>query len=186
MHNNYNLMNKKILFIYTETTGLHQINQNVCKKKLYAFARLVCINYEIGSFINNQFISDKKVRTIIKPNCMNIPEDTIKFHNITQEYAINNGINPDIVINTFKEDIKNVDIIVSHNVHFHLRTILAEAVRYNINIDLSKYIIIDTINFQHKFDYIKLKELAKKLDVEINQSNVDLIKNVFIKLYLTI
>jgi DNA polymerase III epsilon subunit-like protein len=183
-------MYKRICFIYTETTGLHSCNKPVIKKKLYAYSRMVSLNYEIGYLKSNEFIQEKVVRTIAKPRCMYIPKETEEYHGITQEYATKNGVDPEIIINQLKDDLKNVDVIVSHNVDFHLRTILAEAVRYNIILDFNNYIIIDTINFYHSFGFIKLKDLALKLklknipEIIKNQKNVEVIKNVFLKLYV--
>ena len=39
---------KRICFLYTETNGLHKSNDDVEKKNLYYYARLVTLNYEIG------------------------------------------------------------------------------------------------------------------------------------------
>jgi DNA polymerase III epsilon subunit-like protein len=122
---------------------------------------------------------------------MFIPKETEIFHNITQEMAMKEGTDPDIIIKTFKKDIEKIDIIVSHNVDFHLKTILSEAVRYNINLDLSKYIVIDTINFtpntMQAQEYIKLKDLAIRLKIkdiiDDPSYNVELIRDVFTKLY---
>jgi len=180
-------MYKRICFLYTETTGLHQVNENVSKKKLFAYARMVTLNYEIGYVKDKEFIQEKIVKQIVKPRCMYIPEETIEFHGITQEIANKKGIDPEIVINQFKDELKTVDIIVSHNVDFHLRTVLAEAVKYNINLDFNKFLIIDTINFYHDFGFTKLKELATKVGIKniptTNKSNVELIRDVFFKLY---
>ena len=180
-------MNKKICFIYTETNGLHKTNDDITKKNLFCFARLVVLNYEIGTIINDEYIQDKKVRLIIKPKCMIIPDDTVQYHGITQEKAHLKGINPEEALNLFKLDIKNVDIIISHNIDFHLKTILSESLKYNISIDFNKIIIVDTISFYHSFGFIKLKELATKLKIkdisENNKNNTELIKNVFFKLY---
>ena len=178
-------MNKKICFIYTETNGLHKTNEDITKKNLFCFARLVVLNYEIGTIINNEYIQDKKVRLIIKPKCMVIPEETIQFHGITQEIANSKGINPEEAINIFKSDMKDVNIIISHNINFHLKTILSESLKYNISIDFNKILIVDTISFYHSFGFIKLKELAQKLKIkEIPENNnLELIKNVFFKLY---
>ena len=181
-------MYKRICFIYTETTGLHQTNEPVSKKKLFEFARMVSLNYEIGFVKNNEFVQEIKVRQIVKPRCMVIPEETVTYHGITQQIANKKGKDPEELLNQFKTDLKNVDIIVSHNVDFHLKTILAEAVRYNINLDFSNYVIVDTISFYHGFGFIKLKDLASKLSLknipESNDNNVELIKNVFLKLYV--
>lgn len=180
-------MYKRICFIYTETTGLHTTYEPVSKKKLFEFARMVTINYEIGIVKDKEFIEEIKVRQIVKPRCMVIPKETESFHGITNDYALQNGIDPEIIINKLKDDLKNVDIIVSHNIDFHLKTILAEAVRYNINIDFNKFIIIDTISFHHTYGFIKLRELATKIGIktilQTNENNLELIRDVFFKLY---
>lgn len=181
-------MSKRLCFVYTETNGLHQTSCDVSKKKLFCYARLVSLNYEIGIFKNNEFFLEKKVRHIVKPRCMTIPDETIEYHGITQEFACANGIDPEQVISTFKADIKNVDVIVTHSVDFHFKTILAESLKYNIAIDFNNYVVIDTINFYHSYGFLKLKELAMKLHLkdikESNEENVELIKNVFFKLYV--
>ena len=180
-------MLKRICFLYTETTGLHQTNQDVSKKKLFAYARMVTLNYEIGYVKDKQFIQEQLVRQIVKPRCMIIPKETFSFHGVTQQMAEEKGVDPEILINQFKNDLKDVDIIVSHGVDFHLRTILAEAVRYNINLDFSKFIIVDTISFYHSYGFIKLKDLASKVGIKqippTNENNVELIRDVFFKLY---
>ena len=174
--------------MYTETTGLHQTNYPVSKKKLYTFARMVSLNYIIGYLKDNEFVQEKKVRKIVKPRCMYIPEETVEYHGITQEIAKSQGIDPELIINELKEDFKTVDIVVSHNIDFHVKTIQAEAVKYNISLDFSNFIIVDTISFYHSYGFAKLKELAAKLSIkdipESNDNNVELIKNVFFKLYI--
>jgi DNA polymerase III epsilon subunit-like protein len=149
---------------------------------------MVSINYIIGYLKDNEFIQEKKIRKVVKPRCMFIPDETIEYHGITQSIATNQGIDPEIIINEFKEDLKSVNVVVSHNVDFHIKTVQAEAVRYNLSLDFSNFIIIDTINFYHSYGFTKLKELATKLSIknitETNENNIDLIKNVFLKLYV--
>lgn len=174
---------KRICFIYTETTGLHNTTKEVLKKNLYNYARLVVLNYEIGIVKNNNFISEIKIRQIIKPRCMYIPDDTLKFHGITNEIANEKGIDPEIVMNEFNNNIKNVDIIITHGAQFHIDTILAESLKYNIIINIQKYVIIDTISFYHDYGYIKLKDLALKLKLSDDKEKCDLIQDVFFKLY---
>ena len=62
------MSNKKLCFIHTETNNLHQTTDDVSKKNLFNFARLIKLNYEIGIMKNNEFISEKCVETIININ----------------------------------------------------------------------------------------------------------------------
>lgn len=179
-------MPKKICFIYTETNGLHKSNESVSKKKLYNYARLVVLNYEIGYLENNNYIIEKEIRRVIKPNCMHISDETTQFHGITDEIAFKEGHDIEQVMTTFIKDLKNVDVIVSHNIDFHLKTVLSEIVRYNIIIskDFNKFTIIDTISFYHEYGLLKLKDLSQKLKVKnTDLPTIELIRTVFFKLY---
>jgi DNA polymerase-3 subunit alpha len=172
----------KIVYIYCQTNGLHQTNEDVIKKNLFEFARLVSINYEIES--NDKMSSDNKnVNIIIKPRCMFIDEDTIKIHGITNEIAKEKGIEIEDVLKKFKEDLKDVDIIVTHNQSFHLKTIMAEFVRYNIPFSFEKYKKIDLSNYNHEFKFPKLNFLYNKFYSDSsNISEVEKIKKIYIKL----
>ena len=173
----------KLCFFHTDTNNLHQTNDDVSKKNLYCFARLVKLSYEIGYMKNNKFISEKKVEQIVKPRAMHISDEAINIHGITQKEAEEKGIDPEIIMNQFKDDIKKVNFIISHSIDFHLKTLIAEALRYNIMIDYNKYIIIDTMSFYHSHEYIKLKVLNKKLLNDKTNNNIDMIRNIFFKLY---
>ena len=180
-------MSKRVCFLYTETNGLHQTNFYVSKKNIYLFARLVILNYEIGSVNNGEYNEEITIKQIIKPRCMIIPENTIEYHGVSQTKATKKGIDPETAINNFLKNLENVDIIITHSIDFHLKTIISESIRYNIIIDFNKFVIIDTISFQHKYGYIKLKDLATKLKIkninEDNANNCELIRDIFFKLY---
>lgn len=181
-------MDKQICFLYTETNGLHQTNEEISKKNLFCFARLVTINYIIGYYKDSKFVQVKKIRQIVKPRCMIIPPETTKYHGITQEIAVKHGSEIEEILTTFKTNLKPVDIIISHNIDFHLKTILSEGIKYNIAFDFNNKIIIDTISFYHNYGFLKLKDLANKLKItdicKTNENNVELIKNIFLKLYV--
>ena len=178
---------KRICFIYTETTGLHQTHTQVSKKELFQYARLVVLNYMIGYVKDKEFVIEQDVRTIIKPRCIVIPKETEQYHGISQEKATLEGTDIEIVLNQFKKDIMKTDVIVSHNIDFHLRTIISEAVRYNIVLEFGNYIIVDTISFYHNTDskvFIKLKDLAVKLKLKnVSDITIELIRDCFLKLY---
>ena len=167
----------KVIFIYCHTNGLHQTNEDVIKKNLFEFARLVSLHYEIGTLEKNIFKSIKKVKVIIKPRCMIIDEDTIKFHGITNEI--------EDILNEFKKDTKDIKCIITHNIDFHLKTIMAEFIRYNIIFSFDKFMILDLINFHHNYNFPKLNFLYNKIiDINKNEDNIEIekIKQIFIKL----
>jgi len=175
---------KKICFMYTDTNGLHELNEDVSKKNLFGFSRLVSLNYNIG-YVDGKYISEIKKNIIIKPRCMYISDESIKIHGITNEIANNTGHDIEETLNNFLNDISDVTIIVSHNIVFHLRTIQAELIRYNIQFNFKKYIIIDTINFSHNLSFLKLPDLYEKLTEKKpkNKSKLELIRKCFFNLY---
>jgi DNA polymerase III epsilon subunit-like protein len=178
---------RNICIIYTETNGLHSTHDDVVKKNLYSIARLVVLNYEIGYRENNKFISTKKVRSLIKPRCMNISEESFKIHGITMEEAEKEGLEIESVLKTFYKDLADVSIIISHNIEFHMKTLIGESVRYNIIFTFKNFIIIDTISFYHKESYPKLEVLYEKLSVKKKSSkklsNLEMIRICFLGLY---
>lgn len=176
---------RKICFIYTETNGLHTTNEDVIKKNLYGFARLVALNYEIGYKDKDKYVSIKKIRSIVKPRCMHISEDSINIHGITNEQANNEGIEIEQVLELFIKDLSDVSVIVSHNIEFHLKTIMSELVRYNKPFTFSNYIIIDTVSFFHNMTFPKLDILYTTI-IEFKKTkknNLDKIRLCFLKLY---
>ena len=181
-------MPKKICFLYTETNGLHQLNEDVSKKNIFSFARLVCLNYIIGYRKDGKFIEEKKVREILTPKCINFEKEAIKFHGITQDKAEEDGIDSKIIMRNLEDDLRNVQVIVSHNLPFHIRAIQVECFRTCTYINFDNYILIDTISFFHNYGYLKLKDLSNKLfnkkyEKKKPKFNTTLIRKVFIELY---
>jgi len=128
---------KIICFINTEIVNEHKISMdvNVSKKNLFYYERMTNINYEIGIIKNNEFIVKKIKKIKVKPRCANFTDT-------------HNSIDPEKVLVTLNKDLLKygVNIIISNNIKLVLNTILAEAVRYNINIDFNKFIIYDVNN----------------------------------------
>ena len=63
------------------------------------------------------------------PEGVNITEESIKFHGITNEISQNNGTPFEQVINTFMENFRLADLIVAHNVEFDQKIVAAELFR---------------------------------------------------------
>jgi len=174
-----------ICFFRTETTGLHGTNDEVTKKNLFDFARLLKLEYLIIDYNKDTKEYEELINKniIIQPRCLVILKNDF-CPDITQELAEKEGIDIEIVLNDFKNDIKKVDYIITHNVDFHLKTVIAEYVRYNIPPEFYKYKIIDIISFNHNYKYPKLKDLAENLKIKniTKKTNLELIFSIFFKL----
>ena len=150
-------MSKLVCLFHTETNGLHDSNVKLLKKYLYKFARMVVLSYNIGYYENKKFIITKSVSTIIKPRSMFI--NNSEFHSITHEIAEKDGQDIESVLLEFIQDINKVEILISHNAPFHINTIISECIRYNIQINISNHIIIDTMTFNNDNTFKKLSNL---------------------------
>ena len=181
-------MSKKVCIIHTETTGLHELrDEKVYKKNLYGFARMVSFSWIIATRDNDdKFTIIKKQKFIIKPRCLQIPDEIVQFHGISQEIAEKKGTEIEEVLDLFKTDLVGVSVIVSHSLDFHLKTVQAELVRYNKAMNFNKYILIDLNSFEHNIIPTTLQNLCQKLinkDLKDKVLVTDYICELFFKLY---
>ena len=131
---------KKICFLYTTINDEeHHISMdlNVEKKKLYCYERLTSIDYELGYMDeNNEYKINKKSKPIlVKPRCAHF--------NTNHDLSMDKGTDPEKILIKLLNHLKNTNIIICNNARFTLNSILAESVRYNIQFDLNKFLIID-------------------------------------------
>ena len=181
-------MSKKVCIIHTETTGLHELpDEKVYKKNLYGFARMVSFSWIIASKDTEDKITIiKKQKFIIKPRCLQIPNEIVQFHGISQEIALEKGTEIEEVLDLFKTDLVGVSIIVSHSLNFHLKTVQAELVRYNKAMNFNKYDLFDINSFEHNISPATLQNLCQKLinkDLKDKTLVIDYICELFFKLY---
>lgn len=179
-------MSKKVCILYTSTNGLHSTYENVSKKSMYGISRLIALSYSIGYYDkDNNYIEELRIDQILKPKSITFSKEAEKFHKISKTIAEKKGIDSNKIINDFKENLKKykVKVIISHNLEFHIKTVQSECFRTCTTIDFSKYILIDTISFQHDFNYPKLLDLEKKLKVEKSNNTIDKVSKVFGSLY---
>ena len=178
-------MSHKVCIINTATNGLHTTYENVSKKNLYAIGRLIMLNYSIGHYDKKlNYIEEKNVYKILKPENITFNEDAVKIHKISYEKAQKEGINSKKIINDFKEDLKGVKIIISHSLDFHIKAIQAECFKTYESINFGKYILIDTMTFKNDDKYHKLIDLEKELNIKNCKDTIEKINRVFGKLYL--
>jgi len=115
----------RVLIFDTETTGLPQtkiINQEYINKWPY----IVQFSFIIFDTELNQIILSNDY--IIKLDTV-IPEESIKIHGITNEISREKGINIENVLNEFFYYLREVDLLVGHNVSFDINMIHIELLR---------------------------------------------------------
>jgi len=183
-------MVKKIAFLYVDTNGLHKVksNSDVDDKNIDKWARMLAIYYEIGERQNKLFTVTLKKKIYIKPD-FDLNLEACKYNGFTEDFLKKSGIKISDALDIIQKDMKNIDVFVCHNIEFHLKTIQAEFMRSGLKqIEFNKKILIDIINFNHDYEYPKLKTLVeqilkKEYNPKTRYQNVVYVRNVFTTLY---
>lgn len=126
------------LFFDTETTGLPDKGLN-WEHDFQMFPHLVQMAWIAG---------DNEKEYIIKPDNYEIPLDTTEIHGITQEKAMELGVNIKDVLDEFFVLAEKSDKIVGHNIYFDTSIIKANALR--LGYDKEK--IIKALDKTKRFD----------------------------------
>lgn len=116
----------------------------------------------------------KESNLIVRPDGFEIPEETSRIHGITTERALKEGIPLEDAISAFRQDLKEADCIVGHNVVFDKKIVGAEMIRLGLNDELnlmkSLCTMMSSIDFCQLpakngigFKYPRLQELYVKL-----------------------
>ncbi len=122
------------LFFDTETTGLPR-DYKAPASDSANWPRLVQIAWSVYDAEGNAWES---YSYIIKPNGFIIPEEVARIHRVTQERAELEGLDLEIVLKHFLEDIKKAEYIVAHNIDFDDKIISAELYRLQMENPLDK------------------------------------------------
>lgn len=118
----------KYLVFDTETTGLPK-NYKADVTDTDNWPRIIQFAWTIhddeGKELDHQDI-------LVKPDGFEIPEETTKIHGISQEMAEEKGIPIKDAIDIFKKAIKDVDVLVAHNISFDEMVIGCEFYRLGL------------------------------------------------------
>lgn len=120
---------ERIIFVDTETTGLPKFANISAIDKQDNWPDIVSIAwiiYENGILISSKY-------SVIKPQWP-IPEDSIKIHKITEQYAHQNGHKLYDVLNDLANDLIITDRVVAHNIEFD-KNVLFNAYRWRLDIN---------------------------------------------------
>lgn len=116
----------------TETTGLLSKNldfNNLTEDDLSECPYILQFSY-INYYIEENKISMFKDDYVLLPNDIEIPEESIKIHGITQRTINKKGIDIQTVILDFMYVYKNkTDKLICHNVEFDIKMLLVELMR---------------------------------------------------------
>lgn len=94
--------------------------------KMYDNARIVQIGYIISDD-NNNIIKENSM--IIKPDNFEVKNEHV--HHISQKIAEEQGQSMITVFETLKQDFKECDTIISHNLNFDYNVLMSEIIRYD-------------------------------------------------------
>jgi len=122
----------------TETTGLPK-TKIINPDTLDLWPHIVQFSYIIyDTELNN--IEDYSDSIVKLEGGISISEDSIKIHGITNESSQKNGIYLDVILEKFFYHLRNVDLLVGHNVSFDINMIKIELLRllYENNLNISK------------------------------------------------
>lgn len=120
----------------------------------YDTSRIVELGYII---YNENHEKIKEVDKLVIPVNFTIPEEVVKVHGITNENARENGIKIEEVLNIFEEDLKDVKVIIAHNLNFDYNVVISECYRLN------KFSLIKLINEKDKHCTMLFGKKALKL-----------------------
>jgi DNA polymerase III subunit epsilon len=115
----------KYLFFDTETTGIPK-NYKAPASDLKNWPRLVQIAWLVADDNGNEVSSAEH---IIKPSGYTIPPAAVKVHGITQQTALQNGVDIKPVLDALVAAIGEASALIAHNVQFDEKIVGAELLR---------------------------------------------------------
>jgi DNA polymerase III epsilon subunit-like protein len=130
-----------VLVFDTETTGLPE-TKILNPYTLNLWPHIVQFSYVIYDTDKNMIVTTSD--TIIKlKNDLIIPAESIKIHGITNELSKTKGVNINIILTKFCNHLKDVDLLVGHNISFDINMVKVELLRliyeHNLENELKDY-----------------------------------------------
>lgn len=163
------------LIIDVETTGLPTKRQpNFKDLNAYDNARVVSFAWIVLD--NNRRIESKY--HIIRPHGFSIPNDAIKIHGITNEFARQIGISMKQCIQYLQNVFDKYQIVclVAHNISFDFGVLLSEFYRHRAHNMVSKFFKANRFcTMKNGKDYLKVKKFPKLTELYKELTNKDLI-----------
>lgn len=120
-------MDKHIEYLVfdVETTGLPR-NWKAPASKLDNWPRIVQIGWL--AFDRHEQLLESNSH-IIKPAGFEIPAESVKVHNISNDFALSNGEDIENVLAPFASTVKNAGHVIAHNLSFDEKVVRSELIR---------------------------------------------------------
>lgn len=117
----------RVIIFDTETTGLPK-TRTINQDTLDLWPLIVQFSYIIYDTSTNEIL--KSYDEIVKlEEGIQIPEESIQIHGITNEISREKGKMVKDVLNDFFHDLQSVDLLVGHNVSFDINMLKVELLR---------------------------------------------------------
>lgn len=121
----------RILVFDTETTGLPQ-TKIISPCTLEQWPHIVQFSYIIYDTILNNIVETKDYIIKLPKNTL-IPEESSNIHGITNEMSLKKGVSINEVLSEFFCYLRDVDLLVGHNIEFDINIVKVELLRIIYN-----------------------------------------------------
>lgn len=136
----------RVLVFDTETTGLPE-TKILNPDTLNLWPHIVQFSFVIyDTSVNNIVESSDSIVKVAEG--LVIPEESIKFHGITNKISKRKGVEIQMILNEFFYYLRNVDVLVGHNVSFDINMVKVEILR----LIYSNTTITETDKMGYKYD----------------------------------
>lgn len=117
----------RVLVFDTETTGLPK-TKIMSPDTLNLWPHIVQFSYVIYDINLNDIVGSSNNIVKISEE-LTIPEDSVKIHGITKDISNMKGSHLNIILKDFFYHLRNVDLLVGHNVSFDINMVKVELMR---------------------------------------------------------
>lgn len=163
----------RFLVFDTETTGLPK-TKFISPFRINLWPHIVQFSYIIYDSLSNDIIESKDYIVRLNENIV-ISEEAVKIHGITNKKT-KNGVPINKIIKEFILQLKNVDMIIGHNINFDINMVKIELLRLINNITPQEQESPLEINYKYYLHYlINYKNISCTLKESIEFCNIQTI-----------
>jgi DNA polymerase-3 subunit epsilon len=126
-YSEFNTIKMRVLVFDTETTGLPK-SKLISPDTLHLWPYVVQLSFVIYDTNLNDIVEAKDYIINLKEGVL-IPQESTNIHGITNEISSSKGLAIEEVLNVFFYYLRNVDLLIGHNVSFDINMLKIELLR---------------------------------------------------------